>query len=263
MATNRKLAALGVGLVVAACGQPPIGPEDGGGGGADAGPQGPCDETPVTCREEATQALRLGSVVNPGDILNDHDGSSFTSWVDGTRSGGGGGGGLRFSYVYARFDEFDGLQKVELLDDDAFDDLGWDIAFRRAGIRLNGGDSGPSCVTATRAPPELRFDEIFTADLVSDQAQWRMDDFLSPICTYIPDGSGLDQPSTVLSGYFSITQCLEMRGFTYFIRLRNGRTVKLRVDSVYSEGDQAACEAGDPVSFRAHGRFTLRWSFVD
>ena len=252
-------------LAAVGCGAPPgSGRPDAGELETDAGPfdTGPCETTPVSCPQESVDALRLGNVVSPGDVTNALDGADWVTKVDGTRSGGG-GGGLRFSYVYGRFDPERGLVKVEIDDQAAFQSMDWDIAFRRAGIRINSGDSGPSCVKATRAPPTLPFDEIFGIDMAQEDAAWRVDDFLSPMCTYIPDGSGLDLPATALSGYFSMGSCLQMRGHTYFIALRDGRHVKLRVESVYTPEEQDDCDRGDSVSFRSHGRFTIRWSFVD
>lgn len=223
----------------------------------DAGPPPPCEPVEPSCRRYAPNLLRFGTSVAPGFVTNASDGAGWTSELDATSSRTA---ATRASYLYVRFDPDEGLQKVPITDAQSLDSTEWDFAFRRFSVRINSGDSGPSCVNASRVDPRIGFDDVASP---IEALSWRTDDFFSNACTLIPDGSGLGFPDTALSSYYAFGQCLQMTKRVYLLRLRSGRHVKLLIESVYTPDQQANCDAGGHVPFFSAGNVRLRWSFVD
>lgn len=256
-------------LLLAGCGVPPaIDPTPDAGPGpeeipvVDAGFV-PCEPVPPGCQEESTAYLRFGTLLAPGLVTSYQEGYDWVSEVDASRSGGGHGGmpgAPRYSYVYARFDPAAGLVKLDLTDAQALLSSDWDIAFRRAVIRINGGDSGPSCVTGSRASPAFAYEYVWSP---TQALAWRADDYMTAACSLIPDETGFGSPSTVLASYYSPGACSEMNGNVYLLTLRSGRHVKLTVTSVYTLEDQRSCDNGQAVAYNASGFPHLRWSFLD
>lgn len=165
------------------------------------------------------------------------------------------------SYVYARFTPT-GLQQQTLQDVQALGSMDWDIAFRRSVVRLNSGDSGPSCVAAVTLPMGTTFDSITS---VPGGLLWATEDIMTPTCTLIENGSGLPgQPDTQLDGYWTYTGCVAMTHRVFLVRLANGSTVKLEVLRYYNAAAQLQCDAmgtlpaGDPGS--AH--ILMRWALL-
>ncbi len=227
-------------------------------------PEPICTEpTTPPCRDETLASIDVNpTAVGAGDITNTaRDAGGFDSYIDATAGGFGGTG----AYVYARFTE-DGLEKVELTDDDSFGSMDWDIGFRRFVIRLNGGDSGPSCVGAANIGLSTPFDAV---DAVPDGAEFETDDFMSGSCELIPDGSGLPTaPGVKLQNFWSYTNenCLGMTGNTYLVQLADARVVKLVVTQYYDPpAAQQACEDGEFGDFDdpESGNIHLWWAFLE
>lgn len=205
------------------------------------------------------QEMQLQDSVAAGDIDNEADGDVWTTLVDATA--GGFNANPPHAYVYARFTD-EGLTKVELTDEDALESMDWDIALRRYVIRLNGGASGPSCVTAARTPPNTDF---ATATPPADEQLYRLDSHYTEGCDFVGDGSGLEtSPATALSSYYSYNGCVQMTGNVYVVRLADGRYVKLTVTGYYYPADrQAFCdETSQPPMPSGSGQIGLRWAFV-
>lgn len=221
------------------------------------GPPAPCEPVPPTCQEYAPSLLRFGSTLSQGGIKNTSEGAEWRSDVDASLPMRGSRG---ISYLYGRFDPELGLVKVDLTDPQSLVSTDWDIAFRRFSVRINSGDSGPSCVRASRVDPRIGFEDVATP---MEALRWRTDDFFSNACTLIPDGSGLSFPDTALSSYYSFGRCLAMTKHVFMLQLRSGRHVKLLVESVYTDDEQQACDAGESVPFFSAGHVRLRWSYVD
>lgn len=233
---------------------------DAGSGDAGAGDAGTfsCDRTPVECSDQAIQQLDLKNNLAPGLITTVADGTGFKSTINAT----GGGFPPTDSYVYARFTP-NGLEKLPLTDLAGLDSMDWDIAFRRYVIRINGDDSGPSCVAAEVQPVGTSYDSV-TA--VSATYLPEGDDFLTraPTCAFVDDGSGLgSSPRTYLSSFYQYTGCVSMTGRVYVIRTHTGRHVKLIVDTYYAtEAAQTACDtSGSPTA--AGGTVRTRWQYLD
>lgn len=244
-------------LPLAACIDPPQNPPADAGDGDEDPVQVQCTEPEeVECQDQSIQQLALFDTVNNADITEEEGGPAFTHHVDATA----GGLNPNTSYVYAKFTD-DGLVKVDIDDETAFQEMGWDIAFRRFVIRLNSGVSGPSCVAAARTAANTTFDEL---DAVPEGLTFREEEYFDPdaSCELVPDGSGLGSPGVVLQNYWRYPGCVAMTGNVYVLQLADGRHVKLEVLSYYEQG-QEDCNQDDPSGISGGGNLRVRWAFLD
>lgn len=232
---------------------------DAGSGGGTGGGAFTCVRTPVECSDQAIQQLGLLMNVSSGLITTTADGTGFKSTINATA----GGSSPTESYVYARFTET-GLEKLPISDITALDSMDWDIAFRRFVIRINSGDSGPSCVAAQVFAPGTTYDSVtaIPASFVPEG-----DDFLTraPACGFVDDGSGLGtSPRTYLSSFYQYTGCVSTTGRVYVLRTQLGRHVKLIVNTYYaSEAAQQTCNATATSGGSLGGTIRTRWQYLD
>jgi hypothetical protein len=228
-------------------------------GGTDGGTVlGPlCDPAEVGCTEESVLMLSLFPDANDAAIENSADGAGFASHVDATA----GGPTPTLAYVYARFTD-GGLERVDIGDEEAFDSMEWDIAFRRFIIRLNSGVSGPSCVEAARTPGDTDYDSLTTTD---DTLAYATEAYFTEACGYVPDGSGLATPGTVLQTFWEYPGCVQMTGNVFVIRLANGRQVKLTVTAYYDVAYQEMCDSASMIGAgpTGAGNLRMRWAFLE
>ncbi len=239
-------------LALCACGSDAP-PED---VGAPA-PSGCTEPAQVACEDEVIQGMNLQATVASGEVRSEPDGAGFRSFIDATA--GGAFATSPDAYVYARFTD-SGLEKVAISDEESLGSMDWDIAFRRYVIRINSGNSGPSCVSAARLPGAPDYDALASAP---DDLRLRKDEYFTESCELIADGSGLDSPATALSGYWDYSSCLAMSGVVYVIALADGRQLKLTVTHYYSEEDQAECnETGMVSATGSAANFQIRWAFL-
>jgi hypothetical protein len=199
-------------------------------------------------------------VLNNGAVTNASAAGVWTSDVDATA--GGAFSTNPPSYVYAKFTDA-GLTKVELHDQAALDSMDWDIAFRRYVIRVNSGNSGPSCVQVMRMPDAETFE---TVTAPSATLSWRKDDIETAACTLIPDGSGLDSsPAAALASYYSYPGCVKMTGHVFVIQQASGKMVKLVVENYYNDAAQAECQTTDAVTTMptGSGNIRVKWAFLE
>lgn len=215
-----------------------------------------CSEpTPVPCEDESVLELALFAPPNPAMITNTADGDGWLTHVDAT----GGGFNPTLSYVYARFTD-EGLVRVDVGDEDAFGSMDWDIAFRRFVIRLNSGVSGPSCVSAARTGATTEYD---TLDAVPAGLDYRVEEYFTPTCDFVPDGSGLMSPGTALQSFWRYPGCVQMTNNVYIVRLADGRQLKMTVLSYYEPEAQATCDAtGSSPMPNGSGNIRLRWELL-
>ncbi len=214
----------------------------------------------VACQDQMIQELQLQDVVAPGLIENTAEGDGWVSAIDATA--GGFEPPMPQGYVYGRFTDT-GLERVALDDEAALESGDWDIAFRRYVIRVNGGASGPSCVSVARTPPGTDFGAALAP---AEDALYRVDSQYGPDCDFVGDGSGLPtSPATALSSYYAYSGCVEMTGNVYVLRLADGRDVKLTVTGYYAPADrQQFCEDnGQAPMPSGSGNIGLRWAFLD
>lgn len=231
-------------------------PGEDGGGDPDAGePAGGCNAD-VPCIDEQVAGLMLSDLVSGGAIEEEGTvAGEFSTYIDATAGGVGGVKG----YTYARFTA-DGLEPVELSDEQAFESADWDIAFRRYIIRLNSGVSGPSCVLAARVEGES-FDDLgaVPAGLSFEPEQY----FTSDTCEFVPDTSGIGAPQTLLGGFWSYPGCVAMTGNVYVLQLASGGHVKLQVTSYYAPDKQQACDQGGAGDSASAANIRVRWALLD
>lgn len=236
-------------------------PDAGAPGDDESGPV--CTElSDVPCEDAQFLEMALHDVASTRGIVSNTPlvKGGFETHVDATA---GGFFAPPESFVYARFTD-EGLEKVELSDDDAFASMDWDIAFRRYVFRLNSGVSGGSCVTGGRigGVTFAELDEV-PDNVILHEEQY----FEAETCEFIADGSGLpSSPGAVLASYYSYTGCLQMNGNVYVIRLADGRHVKLEVVSYYDRSVQEHCDEFGTlpdVSDSGAGNVRVRWAFLD
>lgn len=218
-----------------------------------------CKEaTPVSCEDAAILELDLQNSVAPGLFTNTVEGSDWLTLVDATA--GGFNANPPHAYVYGRFTA-DGLEKVSLTDEAALASMDWDIAFRRYVARINSGDSGPSCVRAALLA-NTTYDAVTN---IKTAAVYRDDDWLTDSCDFVNDGTGLPgAPASAISGYWSYPGCVRMTGNVYQLQLRDGRVLKLTVESYYHPNVQAECQANNATSTTptGSGNVRVRWAFL-
>ncbi len=223
------------------------------------GGTGSCTKTPVVCSDQAIAKLDLKVPAATELIVNTPDGTGWSSTIDAS----GGGVLPTDSYVYATFGAT-GLVKVALGDQAALDSMGWDIAFRRFIIRLNGGDSGPSCTGAAALPMGTSYEQVTQ---VPSAATFAVDDFLDapPGCGFLDDGSGLTtSPATALASFYAYTTCVTMTGRVFVVQTASGRHLKLTVSTYYAtEAGQTMCNTSGSSGTTPGGTVRLRWAFLD
>lgn len=223
----------------------------------DSGTGSMCSATAVPCQDESIQELGLFRAPNAATITNTATTGGFISQIDATA----GGATPTRSYVYIRFTEA-GMERVDVGDEAAFESTAWDMAMRRFVVRLNSGVSGPSCVTARRAAPNLSFDEIDTVPTTPARVEEYMTP--APACALVSDGSGLPgSPGVALQSYWEYPGCVKMTGNVYVVSLADGRHVKLQVLSYYSPANQVLCDTESRVNMPSgSGALRMKWAFL-
>lgn len=244
-----------LGLSLVACGDKD---SDDTGGGSDGGAY-ECTATEPTCEDALFTDLSLqDDEVSDGDVTNTTDGSDFVSVVDA--SAGGYNNASQNPWVYVKFAD-DGLQKLDLADDDALEDLTWDLSLRRYIVRINGGDSGPGCVGVIPLPESTYADVSSVPDGIED-SDWQQDDFYTDDCTFINDSSGLDgSPSLILGQWWSYGSCVETTYVPFLLKTGDGRVVKLVIEEYYGSGQDDCNSTG--ASGDDSGMIKIRWQFLE
>ncbi|MDO9015317.1 MAG: HmuY family protein [Deltaproteobacteria bacterium] len=221
----------------------------------DAGGGGQCAASAVRCADQQVMQMRLFDSPSPATITEEGTtAGEFRSLVDARA----GGSMVTQGFVYARFTEA-GLEKVELSDQAAFRSMDWDIAVRRYVVRINSGVSGPSCVTAARAPGT----DFAALSAAPAAVEYRTEAYFTETCEIVNDGSSIAAPGTALASFWAYRSCVEMTGNVFALRLRDGRAVKLQVTSYYDPAAQEACNTtGMAPTPNGAGNVRLRWAFL-
>lgn len=214
----------------------------------------------VPCTDESVSRLVLFDTPNTSPIKDDlHEGNTFESVV----SASAGGLTPAQGFVYARFTD-DGLERVDLSDEQAFKSVAWDIAFRRYVIRLNSGVSGPGDVKGGRTAPDTDFDNVTE---LPDDLELRSEEYFTESCDFVNDSSGLPGgPGTALASFWSYPGCVSMTHNVYVLEVTKPkkRHVKLEVQAYYALDVQRACDATGKVSSSVTaGNLRVRWAFID
>jgi len=216
----------------------------------------------IPCEDQVFQQMNLQNDVSPGAVTNEADGAGFISSVDATA--GGAFNPDPPSYTYGKFTET-GLQKVDITDEESLLSMDWDIAFRRYVVRINSGNSGPSCVAAARYPDVNMAPPVYEDIMDPPATPFHTDDYFTAECQMIPDGNGLmGSPATALTYFWSYPGCVKMTDNVFAVRLADGRMLKLRVDSYYEPTAQEQCDTMNSVPMMGSGaaNYRVRWAFL-
>jgi hypothetical protein len=194
-------------------------------------------DLPVTapCSSEWIDAVGAQDRVAPGLVSSQDQGGGVTQTkVDATA--GGMQQAFNNPWVYVSLD--DG-SKVEIDDVAAKTSTAWDLAFRRAVIRVNGGDSGAG-QGAVAVVGGATFDDV-TAVPDSPSA-FIVDEFIDDSCVISRDA--INNITTAIGSWYDYdvdTSRLEPLDNVYVIRRADGQQhVKLVIDSYYSAGGTSA-----------------------
>jgi hypothetical protein len=242
-------------VVVTACGPPPATEGEGEGEGEEA--QTCTEATAVPCRDDVFAGLSMSlTETATGVVENDVDGDGFDTFVDARSNGAFNSG----PWVYGRFTP-DGLEKLDLFDDESLDSLEWDVAFQRFTIRLNSGFGGPSCVSAARTGTATDFETLAEVPAgLTFNAEEFMTDNGDGSCTIVPDGSGQGSPGVILQNWWEYPGCVATTGNVYIVSLADGRRVKLVVTQYDGQGQELCNDGSRGETESANIRF--RWAFL-
>ncbi len=177
----------------------------------------------------------------------------FTTYVDARA----GGTTPTQAYTYLRFTPT-GLVVVAIDDFQAQTNDTWDIAMRRLAIRINSGPSGPSCVSAMKTTGGTTFEQVTSATT----GTLAREQYYTPQCTMIDDGSGLGGPDFAID-YWTYSSCVKMTNTVYVVQLADSRRVKLQVLSYYDLAVQTTCDTtGTVPQPSGAGQLRVRWAFL-
>ena len=215
-----------------------------------------CEEAlDVVCLDELILDLSLqDDKISEGDVETIEDGGDFITYVDATA--GGYMNATNNPWVYVRFTPT-GAEKVEIDDETALESMDWDLSLKRFILRLNGGDSGPSCVGAVTLL-ETSYEEL---ESVPEGISFYEDDFYTSDCTFINDSSGLpNSPQVALGSWWTYPGCVATSMYPHIIQLADGSTIKLVVEAYYRSGQDTCNTTGNMGTDSAN--YTLRWSYL-
>jgi hypothetical protein len=196
----------------------------------------------LPCASEWQDAIHAQSKISTGAVATTEQAGEKVTTIDATA----GGMTAAFSnpYVYVSFEG--GGVRVDLDDFDARTSTSWDLAFRRAVIRVNGGDSGAG-QGAVAILPGKKLAEV-TAVPATGFAQ---DEFIDDKCTV--KVNPINDIWTAIGGstgmwyaYDTSTMKLTPNGDAYVFRTAKGKHIKLVIDGYYKGS--------------AGANYTLRWS---
>ena len=215
-----------------------------------------CTEpTEVTCIDEVILDLSLqDDAVSDGSVDTTTEGDDFVTLVDA--SAGGYNNYTSNPWVYIKFED-SGATKVSIDDESALESMNWDMSLRRFLIRLNGGNSGPSCVSSATLL-EQSYEDL-TAE--PEGMMYFSDEFYTSDCTLINDSSGLPgSPQLSLGSWWEYPGCVKTTDYPHLIQLADGRVIKLRVEQYYGSGQDECNTNSTPGSDGA--QILLRWRFL-
>ncbi len=245
-------------VLAAACGGDKPADDTGSNGGDDTA-AATCDPVEPACVDQIILDLSLhdDKVADNRDVTTTTDGDDFVTEIDATA--GGYNNAANNPWVYVKFTA-SGAERVDIDDETALESMDWDLAFRRYIIRLNSGDSGPSCVAAAT----LAGMDYAEVDAVPDDVQWATEDFYDDECNLQEDSSGLPSSPDVVIGYGDWwsygSQCVETTLEPHELRLADGSVFKMVVEAYYASGQDTCNETGSGGS--GSGNITLRWRML-
>jgi len=200
-----------------------------------------CNEAAeVACVDDLILDLSLhDDRVTRGQVISALDGDDVQVVVDATA--GGFGQEANHPFVYVRLTP-QGAERVDIDDETALESMDWDLAFRRFLVRINSGNSGPGCTEAARVSG-FEYEQISSEPSGLD---FTVDDYYDNTCLLMSDNSGLETPALALASWWSYSSCVACTMTPYVLRLSDGRTIKLRLESYYESGQSNCDDFGTP-----------------
>lgn len=215
------------------------------------------DPVAPTCIDDMILDFSLqDNKTSDGAVVDTPDGADFVTTIDA--SAGGYNNADKNAWTYVTFSA-DGAVRVDIDDESALESMDWDLAFKRFIIRVNSGDSGPSCVGASTEAGTAYAD--LTA--VPGGTTYAQDDFYKDTCELRDDGSGLPgSPPVAIHDWWAYPdRCLQMTGTPFLVQKADGHIFKMVIEAYYGE-DQAECD--DTGSTTADGGFMImRWQMLN
>jgi len=123
--------------------------------------------------------------------------------------------------------------KVNVTDTAALSSTAWHIAFKRASIKLNGGDSGPGMVMAASVTAAT------LAEVTTVPGGLAKDDWADATCMLLAGPTG--EPASVMSTWYDYddqTHVLMVKGEVWVLELEPGVHRKLRITTYYGAPSQ-------------------------
>lgn len=211
------------------------------------------DPVEPSCLDELIQELSLQEdKTSKGDVTTTTDGTDFVTLVDATA--GGSNAASRNPWTYVKFTTT-GAEKVSITDGDALEDMTWAMGFRRWSIRLNSGDSGPSCVGVKELKKQAYAD--VTADDIS--GSFTQEDFFSDECDLSTDRIG--GPKVAMTDWWDYSTCVTTTDTPWLVQLQDGHVIKLVVEAYYADDGQDECESTGKTTAES-AWIKLRWAVL-
>ncbi|MDP2314754.1 MAG: HmuY family protein [Pseudomonadota bacterium] len=209
---------------------------------------------PPSCVDEMILDLSLhDDKVSDGEVTTVVDGADFVTNIDA--SAGGYSQAANNPWVYVRFGA-DGAERVDIDDESALEDMTWHLALRRYIVRVNSGDSGPSCVGAA-AMLGYTYGELTEVPAGMNYLQ---DDYYTDDCTFVNDSSGLEgSPQAAMSAWWEYPGCVATTEAPFLVQLEDGRVIKLVVEKYYGGEGQDECNTGGSTT-EPGGFYQIRWT---
>jgi hypothetical protein len=191
--------------------------------------------------------------VSDAEVSSESDGDDTVTYVDA--SAGGYNQAANNPWVYVRFTEDGSVERVDIDDETALEDMSWHLALRRFIIRINSGDSGPSCVGAA-AMIGYSYEDLTE---IPDGLSYRPDEFYTDDCTIINDSSGLPgSPQVAMGSWWEYPGCVDTTLTPFLLQLEDGRVMKLVVEQYYDGDGQEECDENGSTT-ASGGYITFRW----
>ena len=245
-----------------ACANSPMDTSDSGGGAdsADTADGGsaldPVCTDPVDppCVDEIIQELSLhDDKTSSGEVTTTLEGEDFVTLVDA--SAGGMNNADNRAWTYVRFTP-EGATRVDIDDETALEDMSWHLALRRFILRLNSGDSGPSCVGVAEQK-KAAYEDLTAADV--EGASYTLENFYDDECQLDTDKIG--GPLTAMEDWWSYTSCVETTSIPFLMQLDDGHVLKIVVEAYYEGSGQDECNTGGSTDAEG-GYIQLRWRML-
>ncbi len=182
------------------------------------------------------------AMVSTGTVVTTVAGGVTSATIDATAGGLANAADNPFIYI-----DLSSGTKVAIHDAQARIQSSWDIAFKRAVIRVNGGDSGPGNVRVAIVPGAA----LAAVTTAPAENIFNVDDWTDDLCALLSTPSG--EPLTALADWYdydSATNRLTPRAEVYVVRARSGTLYKLRILTYY----------GDPASSMRGALYKVEWA---